>query len=236
MKDIYEGASEILAWLGPEGEKGLLGASKIAGIYQRYVSEWERLGTPDAAYQNPRLTLGGSGLSVMAALLDRTWFHRVWIVQEGTVPVRTTFYLCHSTIPADAVYTVARLISALPLQITHSDLFLGTVSGGHIWELAEFAKKRARECEEFSLLTVLETFRNFEASDPRDKIYAALGFAGDISNEHPIEIDNPKPHRQILRDVALTCLYQSPRNLRFLGHASLRGTEHMPATWMLDWL
>lgn len=105
MKDIYEGASEIIAWLGPEGDNGLLALSKIADIYQHYWMEYDRLGSPEAAFQSMlnnttwarrknranaassskqhhRLHLADPGLSVLDDLSNRTWFCRVWIVQE----------------------------------------------------------------------------------------------------------------------------------------------------------
>lgn len=52
MKDIYEGASEIVAWLGPEGDNGMLVLRKIADVYEHYWKEWDRLGTPEAAFQS----------------------------------------------------------------------------------------------------------------------------------------------------------------------------------------
>ena len=107
-----------------------------------------------------------------------------------------------------------------------------------ISKLAAFAHKRsqARGGQKFPLLAILDTLCSFEASDPRDKVYAALGFAGDIPCEQPIGIDYARPRHQILRDVAVSCLYQSSHNLRFLGYAGLHGTSHMPASWVPDWL
>lgn len=120
-----------------------------------------------------------------------------------------------------------------------------TVHAGQVSKLATFAQKRSQarrqgfdtagEGQKFPLLDVLDTFRSFGASDPRDKVYAALGFAGDIPCEQPIEIDYARPCYQILRDVAVSCLRQSSYNLRFLGYAGLHGTAHMPATWVPDW-
>jgi hypothetical protein len=77
-------------------------------------------------------------------------------------------------------------------------------------------------------------FRNHSASDPHDKIYSALGFATDM--KLPIEVDYKKPFSEMLRDVAVSCVHEDSYNLRFLGHASLLGTGHMPATWIPDWL
>ena len=152
--------------------------------------------------------------------------------------MRTIFHLCHSTIPAEAVYQVTRLLNALPPKTFPWSTPKHTMDTTQISKLAAFAHKRsqAREGQKFPLLAILDTLRSFEASDPRDKVYAALGFAGDIPCEQPIEIDYARPRHQILRDVAVSCLYQSSHNLRFLGYAGLHGTSHMPASWVPDWL
>ena len=85
------------------------------------------------------------------------------------------------------------------------------------------------------LLDVLEIFRGHSASDPHDKVYAALGFAAE-NLETPIEIEYRKSLAEMLRDVAVFCVHQKEHNLRILGHAGLLGSNHMPASWIPDWL
>lgn len=256
MKDIYEKAAEITAWLGPEGGSGLLAFSKVADIYNHYWMRWDRLGSPEAAFQSMvkdtswswkkseangtspsiRLRPKDPGLSVLSDLFDRTWFHRVWIVQEGTVPVRTTLHLCHSIIPAEAVFHITRLLAALPPKFLPRSILNHTMYAGNISKLAAFAHKRSQAGgQKFPLLDVLDTLRSFQASDRRDKVYAALGFAGDIPRELEVEIDYAKPYPQVLRDAAVSCLYQNENGLRFLGFAGLHGSSHMPASWVPDW-
>jgi hypothetical protein len=62
-----------------------------------------------------------------------------------------------------------------------------------ISKLAAFAHKRsqARGGQKFPLLAILDTLRGFEGSDPRDKVYAAPGFAGDIPCEQPLRLIMP---------------------------------------------
>lgn len=78
--------------------------------------------------------------------------------------------------------------------------------------------------------------RNHSASDPHDKVYAALGFATDIPEEEPVTIDYRKSFAEMLKDVAVSCVRQREHNLRFLGHAGLLASGHIPATWIPDWL
>lgn len=85
------------------------------------------------------------------------------------------------------------------------------------------------------LLDVLEILRHHSASDPHDKVYAALGFALENSTV-PVVIEYRKSFAEMLREVAISCLHQPEYKLRFLGHAGLLGTSHMPASWIPDWL
>lgn len=55
--------------------------------------------------RNPTELFGKeTGIAMWKLLHLSTWFHRTWIIQEGTVPVPTTFNICHISIPAEAVY------------------------------------------------------------------------------------------------------------------------------------
>jgi hypothetical protein len=85
------------------------------------------------------------------------------------------------------------------------------------------------------LLEVLHLARHQKTSEPHDKVYAALGFAAD-EYTLSIDIDYQKPLSEMLKDVAAACFHHDKHPLRFLGHAGLNGTGHMPASWVPDWL
>lgn len=89
---------------------------------------------------------------------------------------------------------------------------------------------------DFPLLETLDSLRNHSASDPHDKVYAALGFATDMPEDVPIVIDYRKSFTEMLTDVAVSCLAQNEYNLGLLGYAGMWGSSHMPATWIPDWL
>ncbi|KAF8850570.1 hypothetical protein BDZ45DRAFT_696624 [Acephala macrosclerotiorum] len=262
MKDIYERADEIIAWLGPEGSEGTLALSCIERVFDHYNRLFDRLGSQEATFQHMLVHRSWTGesekggplvlqkqplnqtsaraawLTIEKLLQGRTWFRRVWIVQEGTVPVRTTFYLCRQSLRADALYLVFRLLESIPPNTFPNDI-VKTVFTPHIAALTTFAQKRfelrrSDKGKNFALLDVLSTLRNHSAGDPHDKVYSALGFATDMNL--PIEVDYKKPFSEMLLDVAVSFLHETSHNLRFLGHAGLLGTDHMPATWIPDWL
>ncbi|RYP15316.1 hypothetical protein DL765_005797 [Monosporascus sp. GIB2] len=172
MKDIYERAEEVIAWLGPEGNNGMLALSCIERVFDHYCRLFDRLGSEEATFQHMVV-------------------HRSWTGEREKGALTT------------------------------------------------FARKRfelmvSQKGKKFPLLDVLDTFRNHSAGDPHDKVYSALGFANNM--KLPVEVDYRKGFSEMLRDVAVSCLHESSHNLRFLGHAGLLGTDHIPATWIPDWL
>ena len=149
-----------------------------------------------------------------------------------------TFYLCHQSLRADALYLVSRILDSIPHN-TFPNNITQTYNMPHITALATFAQKRSElwkldKREKLPLLDILCTLRDRRASDPHDKIYSALGLATDM--KLPIEVDYNKPFSEMLRDVAVSCLHETSHNLRFLSHAGLEGTDYMAATWIPDWL
>lgn len=89
--------------------------------------------------------------------------------------------------------------------------------------------------EGLPLLEVLHLVRQHSASDPHDKIYAALAFAA-ANYVSAIGIDYRKRLSDLLQDVAMACFRNDTHPLRFLGYAGLLGTGHMPSSWIPDWL
>lgn len=145
--------------------------------------------------------------------------------------------------PAEAVYEVFRLLQRVPIDTFPRNVVKDPAHRHKMEALTTFARKRRQfqitgestQPANFPLLDVLDTLRGHSASDPHDKVYAALGFAtGDA--EMPVEIDYGKSFTETLRDVAVSCLHEKEHNLRFLGHAGMLGSGHLAATWMPDWL
>ncbi|KAF2733741.1 HET-domain-containing protein [Polyplosphaeria fusca] len=259
MKDIYENAQEVIAWLGPEAGGGTDALAGISEIHSQFEKLVDKFGTHEAAFShmlenndwwaeradNPYVRLK-TWVNINRLLTSRTWFHRVWIMQEGTTPIKTTFHLCHCKTSADSVYEVFRLLQRVPLgQFPRS--FLNEPSHfQQIDALTTFAQERAQRRVDLGrkgkstkgsdplLVDTLATLRGHRASDPHDKIYAALGFAKNLP--YPVKVDYNKSLAETLRDAAFACLSQDSDPLRLLGHAGMWASGHLPATWMPDWV
>ena len=106
MKDIYERADEVIAWLGPEGNEDTFALSYIERVFDHYSRLLDRLGSQEATFQHMLVHRSWTGkrekggplvlhkppldqtspravwLTIEKFLQGRTWFRRVWIMQE----------------------------------------------------------------------------------------------------------------------------------------------------------
>lgn len=98
-------------------------------------------------------------ISALGAFVQRTWWSRVWTVQEAILPPTV-------------------LVLAIKTKIQHS---VGTSAFGILarWSrsihvIESYCMRRARNAR-VDLVEVLSTFSTRNAKDPRDKVYAFLG-------------------------------------------------------------
>jgi hypothetical protein len=105
MGEIYQNSDNVLIWLGPESKDGLLALSTISRVYMEYQKRCGQLKDSDEAIRNmvddPSWIHDGSEIlkddendgegrfkrskpwaALWVLFHQRTWFRRVWIVQE----------------------------------------------------------------------------------------------------------------------------------------------------------
>lgn len=85
----------------------------------------------------------------------------------------------------------------------------------------------------FNLLVLLESFHPFQASDPRDKVYALLGLAYDRDS-----LELPIDYTIKVEDLYFTALHKSlmasDDNIAFLTHNFGNKSFNLPS-WVPDW-
>lgn len=84
-----------------------------------------------------------------------------------------------------------------------------------------------------NLLHLLVKERKFEATDPRDKVYAVLGILADIDGEAPFSVDYSFPVPKVFQKAALHIL-ETSGNLDLLLHCGSFRNQITP-TWVPDW-
>jgi ankyrin repeat protein len=200
MGSIYSGAERVIIWLGEatydtdyimyymkqlenEGFRHISNGQEISD--KQWVNIWSvviRDLRPD------KRSLLAEGLQ---SLLHRSWFKRIWIIQE-TANAQMAEIICGGKSVSASIFA---LMPAL-LKITpdpHCQPILDIMPGS-LRDSSWWAKKQ-------DLFTMLDKFRNSEATDPRDNIYALLGISSNAYDTDLLRADYRKDLEDTIFDT-----------------------------------
>lgn len=108
-----------------------------------------------------------------AALLDRPWFSRMWIVQEASNARKLTVLVGNCSIAWDRFCLIQMWVQARYHVLGLGPDFYISILGLEL--VAFFRRLLTSSIEGLELLPCLQICRGFQATDPRDKIYAMMG-------------------------------------------------------------
>ncbi|KAK1751192.1 hypothetical protein QBC47DRAFT_417605 [Echria macrotheca] len=205
MGNIYTHAERVIVWLGaPTNEANLL-MDCLADLEEedarrpsaeskwklRYLRMSELLNSFLSKSDTPH-KLRDHLRDGLESLLERSWFRRVWILQE-VANARAALVCCGTrAILARTMAIAPRLLHITPNF--HCQAVLDIMPGPS--RMNSWWWKR----RELSVL--LDRFSESEASDPRDKIYALLGLSSDVKNSSGAYVITPDYHKTVAEVVA----------------------------------
>lgn len=143
-------------------------------------------------------------------LFARPWFERIWVLQEAALAREAAFRCGSHEIPLDSVFNAAstikhaldwRYIAECPRMraVRQATLFSNVVYGC------------ARPDAGGGLPTILEATRNFDSTEPRDRIYGILSMVNDITvGTVPLLPDYRIPMAKLWANVAASYLTSKP--------------------------
>ena len=225
MRRIYEQASTVISWLGEESEGSdeAMRLVRYIGEWTRRQggtllgSSWDpsRFTSVSDVFEHYGLQVRAQNWAALWDLLERPYWSRIWIVQELSVRGRlsrsTGVLLCGGAAVERAMYdfACAWLESVLPvvaqrLVETGIDADFGEpystltdrgIPAGMTMSqtIAACNAKPGRDLESLIAATA-----RFEASDPRDKIFALAGIAAKV--DLGLEVNYTKSLRDVLKD------------------------------------
>jgi hypothetical protein len=173
------------------------------------------------------------------------WWSRIWVVQEITLPGRVV--LIHGTISASwsmferaaSEYIIhsrpscAAVIASLPYD--RMNVILDPCSRILAIKHLRIAQYRTVDKDQIgysrSLLTLLRTFRDRNASDPRDKVYALLGLVQERVSMIP---DYSLGDVEVYRQATLESIYNSKDLSVFSTELGQKSRSDLPS-WIPDW-
>lgn len=247
MSSIYSTSSSLLVWLGESDEDTAAVMASIKTIASSIRKDDEdgdlnpdKETTPGLEALYSKLWSEDVQMS-LAAFLQRPWFHRIWIVQETMFGKNAdSKILCGR----DEVYW-DEFQSVLMGYLYHSQLPRGdglTEGIAHVSRLLNglyFMSSHMRE--ETTLVKTLARYRLFEATDPRDKIYALLGISSDVTSQATassksglqIRVDYFSTPTEVYKILAATVLEsQGPYFLNLVFDVD---RDSSLPTWVPDW-
>lgn len=247
MGKIFSQARQVVAFLGQADD---MSTTAMDFMLLAANSIWAHR-SPDHSF-----TISGIGRLVseigsrvedtvsIKGLISRPWFHRCWVVQEvalGNDPVlicgKHALSLCALSTLLKSIILVFRYSAMCDLDQMYSHDFmtailsLGSTAGIHV-------ARQGQKGNEFQLpfLHSLATLSaTFEASDPRDRIYALLGLNSAKRYRNALRPDYGIAVEDLYTNLAREILVQDG-NINFLHSAGIvyRPSLSLPS-WVPDW-
>ncbi|KAF1951752.1 HET-domain-containing protein [Byssothecium circinans] len=252
MKEIYNRASSVIIWLG-DTTTADIGHSIISHISKRFTRDTnihsEHIIGPAG------LTLSPDHLELLKwytrqSLLDRDmmkaykqmasffmlpWFRRVWVLQEAFAHTAITVRIGSNSISWGSIVLAALWQSFLARDYTSKaawDPNSAAHGTGYLPELW-LGLLHNREPRDLSMTELVCRAREFQASDPRDKVFALLGLANDAPTIRP---DYTKSKHSVYCAFAKTIIAQTG-NLDILSAVNTFKPESRDggaSSWMPD--
>jgi hypothetical protein len=242
MGEIYKRAKQVIAWLG-EGD-----SSTEQAI--RRLSDIGKIGT-DKDKEHVQSTLHLMfGLGVKDAsgdpigpLFKRSWFHRMWTIQEATLALieNVIIYCGDEVLPWTYLviavgflkasgYKWGQWAEAMQLQMHISDLLVDRrFSGVH-----NILKSRPGNINSYQgILQILTSAREKGSTEPKDKIFALFGVLTELGIDLPPP-DYKKSLEQVYTEAVVACINHD-RNLHVLFEVSSDHRRLGLPSWVPDW-
>ncbi|KAF5232415.1 hypothetical protein FAUST_8743 [Fusarium austroamericanum] len=236
MGDIFRLATRVVAWIGPAYEGSTLALAMMRDISQHVV--WKssgackpRPGCSDHSWHNFSIPLRLNKIVeiAIANLFSRSWFRRLWVLQE-----------IHLSSPSSVIQYSHETILWTDLQGTamvlfskHDDKTAGRLRR-HLWEMSRicFYSKGIK------LDDLLWKYHDLGCQLPHDRIYGLMNLAPKGWSNR-IEPDYSLPILDVYRDAFMAYTHHYGR-LDLLprtgdnGAGTLSSDEHWPS-WVPDW-
>ncbi|KAH8669611.1 hypothetical protein BGZ60DRAFT_564070 [Tricladium varicosporioides] len=169
------------------------------------------------------------------ALFSRSWFRRVWIIQE-VVAAASIYVVCGKRIVKwnDLFQAVGVIRDQISLQAAEPSYASLTLKLSHFNTLADYREWENRKTR-WNLPHLLEAFRYTEATRQRDRFFALLGFAAD-GNDPAFEPNYDITFDAIVRKYAYAFIHKGMA-LEMLYRAGLKPTSNLERfpSWIPDW-
>jgi hypothetical protein len=242
MWEIYSSADFVIAWLGKQDEfakRGLDLIKQITTVVEQHSSELVARPGEMRNYQNLRLSeLTMLGLPSpnsprwdhLFSVLSRQWFSRVWVIQE-LVAAKACIFLCGGgIIDSSMLLRLGQIIEENKLLASIRNFNRKRILAVDIASLATLKLKEMKT----DLLELLWSTHLFQATDPRDRVFALVHMAHEMTPGMISDlIDYKLNTHEVLYKTASISLCQG--SLDLLSFAQAFGDLYSLPSWVPYW-
>jgi hypothetical protein len=283
MRDIYRRAERVLVWLGPGADNSELAYStlrRLSKYWPEILERWavdrmsalklgpyrktlqrlcgsQGVAQSDDIETDPRFQIQPKELAALRAVLERSWWTRLWVIQEVCVSTAVTMICGHDTMSWDDLssgYAVAMCAGGMLARIGSTAWIVCCMGLYQLKFAFDRMQQQMKDSAEASadpgslqgffrtidmleMACITDTFR---ASVPHDKIYGIVGLVDLHPDEKGLSIV-PNYELSVVdcyQNAALTIMKRSG-SLRLLENVVFPSTtqrrlEGLPS-WVPDW-
>ena len=229
MREIYTWAQNVIVWLGPEDNDTELAFETLANfaINDGTTDGWKTA----ELFRGDRASERRSALDQM---IHKSWFSRVWVVQEVVASQKATVHWGSHTIDWEAFHTGLQRATGSNFFAVSPQVFEAINIG--IWREKHHDHSNPGRDEDIDLRILIKDGSSKEATNLRDKVYALRGIASD-SFAKGIIVNYADAVERVYIDCTKHIL-RSRRDLKVLSLIRQRGrglcVPGLPS-WVPDW-
>ncbi|CEI70561.1 unnamed protein product [Fusarium venenatum] len=236
MGDIFRFATRVVAWIGPTYEGSTLALAMMREIARHVVWKSNRACKPRSGCSDPSwhnftipLRLNKFVEIAIANVFSRSWFRRLWVLQEIQLSSPSSVIQCGREI----IRWTDLQGAAMVVLSKHDDGTAGKLRQ-HLWEMSRicFYSKGIK------LDDLFWKYHDLGCQLPHDRIYGLMNLAPSGWSSR-IEPDYSLPVLDVYRDAFMAYSYHYGR-LDLLPRTGVNGTgtlssdEQWPS-WVPDW-
>jgi hypothetical protein len=188
MGKIYSQAHRVIAWLGLARNHSDLGMD--------FLQEWNNSGRTSELWDSK---LGAAEMKAISFIATRSYWRRMWIIQETQLASQLSLRCGTRSIPAEALSSYRYRINGYKEAKISSRLGTADTPADFLLQQREKCLQGLPQSNLGPWLTWAVTQESL-CTEPRDIVYALLGVAADCQSGI-IEPDYTKPRKEVLGEV-----------------------------------
>ena len=235
MREVYQKASEVVVWLGADKKDSAVGASMLPNIHAAALQGKLFQGPGSLEMRLEQAGLPGFDAPAWISLAEfyrRSWFMRIWVVQELAL-ANTATVRCGGRYISWACFAPAAGCLRVAAEKRYWDARYRFDSNRFAY--MDVCHTQFEKGTPIRLLDVLSATRGHFSTDPRDKVFAVLGLASDTQALF-LDADYSKSTSEVY-SALMMAMIADRGCLEILSHKEdpwFTGIKGLPS-WVVDW-